>query len=390
MIKNITKLSFAEYGSIATEPYSELPKEKDYKAITKIITSFDLYSFFIDRMHHTIIDIVGGTAFLYVHTPGHDSKTFFLDKCIILDPNVFYKVTPVHSGCKVNITYNFKSTTKITKNTRLDFSSDIKSILKINKIYTLFYQEFDASFSYKGEKHDFWELTYVDQGELLTTIDGKPYTLQQGDFIFYGPNQFHTQKNNTSSPISFLTISFHLDTPKKDIFKHQVFNCSQELSQILEQIVQEKNEYGLYSADLIICYLKEFIIKFMRSLSKKTTLKQLHSSMQVNTNNTIVNKALGYIYSHINEKITINTLAEEVSLSPSYLSRIFKHVMGVTIVDYMNHYRLEKSKAYIKSTELSLTQIAEILGFGSIHYFSKQFKKYYHISPLAYSKSIRK
>ncbi|QUI25140.1 helix-turn-helix transcriptional regulator [Vallitalea pronyensis] len=390
MIKNITKLSFAEYGRIAQKPYHAIPKEKDYKAITKMITSFDLHSFYIDHTHDTIMDIEGGTALLYVYIPGHDSVTFFLDKCVMLAPNVFYKVTPVYSGCKINITYNFKATRKQTKNTRLDFSPDMKSIFKIDKIYTLFYQEFDASFTYKGEKHDFWELTYVDQGELLTRIDDKPYTLQQGDFIFYAPNQYHTQKNNASSPISFLTITFDLDSPKEDIFKHQVFSCSQELREILEQIVHEKNEYGLYSADLIICYLKEFIITFMRSLTKKNTLKQLHSSMQVNTNNTLVNKALAYIYGHINEKITIDMLAQEVSISPSYLSRIFKHVMGVTIVDYMTHYRLEKSKAYIKSTELSLTQIAEILGFGSIHYFSKQFKKHYDISPLIYSKSIKK
>lgn len=390
MIKNITKLSFAVYGSICKEPYDKITPKNGYHNSSPIITSFDLHSFYIDRIHPTYIDIEEGTALLYVYRPSHDSKTFFLDKCVVLEPNVFYKVIPVYSSCMINIAYHKATTTKQKNNTRLDFSPDIKSILKINKIYTLFYQEFDASFAFKGEKHDFWEMTYVDQGELFTTIDGKAYTLQQGDFIFYGPNQYHTQKNNSSKTISFLTISFHMDFEQEDIFRDRVFTCSQELREILEQIVHEKNEYGLYSADLIICYLKEFIIKFMRKMANNDTLKHLHSSMQVNTNNAMVNKALAYIYAHINEKITMDTLAEEVSISTSYLSRIFKSVMGTTVIEYMNQYRLEKSKAYIKSTELSLTQIAEILGFGSIHYFSKQFKKHYGVSPLAYSKSIKK
>lgn len=390
MIKNITNLSFRNYGTIYLSDCTNITLEdtNNTTKTTKRISSSELNSFYIDRHNSTVIDIEDGTAVLYLYTSHNDSETFFLDKCVIINANVFYKVVPLYNECIINIMYNNITTATKKTMSKLDFSP-IKSNLTITKIYTLFYQEFDKSFYFAGEKHDFWEITYVDQGELLTLIDGKEYVLTQGDFIFYGPNEYHTQKNNTSSPLSFLTISFEMLFHDNSIFRNRIFNCNYDLKILLEDILKEKDYNGNYSADLIICYLKEFMIKLIRFITNKNSLKQLQSSMQMNTNNALVNVTLDYIYSHINEKITINHLAEKVSISSSYLSRIFKDIMGFTIIEYINNYRLEKSKEYIKKTELTLTQIAEILGFNSIHYFSKQFKNKYEISPLEYSKSLK-
>lgn len=389
MIKNITKLSFANYGSISEEIFQNTTIRNIDDESSSLITSFNLNSFYIDETNNTIIDIEEGTALLYVYTSGTESKTFFLDKCVILHPNVFYKVIPLYNECVIKVKYNRKSTLLETNNISLEFSPDIKGLLKIDKIYTLFYQEFDKYFAFKGEEHNFWEITYVDQGELLTYIDDREFILTQGNFIFYAPNQYHTQKNNAKEPISFLTISFEMDFEQEELFLNKIFNCSHNLKSILEKILLEKDYNGLYSPDLIICYLKEFIIELLRELSNQNNLKKLHTSMQANTNNNYVNLTLEYIYQNFNKKITISDIAHMISISESYLSRIFKDVMGVTIIEYINNYRLEKSKEYIKSTELNLTQIAEILGFNSIHYFSKQFKKKYEMSPITYSKSLK-
>ncbi|GKX31509.1 hypothetical protein SH1V18_39890 [Vallitalea longa] len=389
MIKNITKISFASYGTIAKDLFDNIHIKDIDTQSTNLITTFNLNSFFVDETNHTIIDIEEGTALLYVYTSGTESNTFFLDKCVILHPDVFYKIIPLYNECVIKVKFNTETTILQMNNLSLDFSPDIKGLLKIDKIYTLFYQEFDEYFAFKGEKHDFWEITYVDQGELLTRIADKEFILTQGNFIFYAPNQYHTQKNNAKEPISFLTISFEMDFEQEDLFINKIFHCSHTLKTILEKILSEKDYNGLYSPDLIICYLKEFIIELLREFSNQNNLKKLHTSMQINTNNIYVNSALDYIYQNFNKKITINEIAHKISISPSYLSRIFKYVVGVTIIEYINNYRLEKSKEYIKSTELSLTQIAEILGFNSIHYFSKQFKKKYEISPIIYSKSLK-
>ena len=65
--------------------------------------------------------------------------------------------------------------------------------LHVDGIYTFFYQEKEQGFLFPGEAHPMPELTYVDQGELHSVVDGQDLLLKQGDLVIYGPNQWHMQ-----------------------------------------------------------------------------------------------------------------------------------------------------------------------------------------------------
>ncbi|MEG1879776.1 MAG: AraC family transcriptional regulator, partial [Oscillospiraceae bacterium] len=95
-------------------------------------------------------------------------------------------------------------------------------------------------------------------------------------------------------------------------------------------------------------------------------------------------KVTGYIKENYSKKISLDEIAKHVYLSKSYLSKIFKEEMGLSITTYINNYRIEKGKILIKDDSLSLVDIANMIGFDDQGYFTKVFKASVGVSPGKY------
>lgn len=97
-------------------------------------------------------------------------------------------------------------------------------------------------------------------------------------------------------------------------------------------------------------------------------------------------KAKEYIDQHLAEKLTLNQVAEIVSLSPNYLSSMWKKEMNVGFVDYITEQRVEKAKELFSTTDLRSHEVAELTGFGDNSYFSKIFRKVAGKNPSSFRK----
>ena len=82
-----------------------------------------------------------------------------------------------------------------------------QNLIRVSRIVTIHYHEFGPSFVFSGEKHDFWELVYVDKGTVRIRRDEDEITLTQAQLLFHRPNEFHTIRSLDSSPNVFV-ISF--------------------------------------------------------------------------------------------------------------------------------------------------------------------------------------
>lgn len=96
-----------------------------------------------------------------------------------------------------------------------------------------------------------------------------------------------------------------------------------------------------------------------------------------------------YISAHCGEKIYIDTLAEMITVSPDYFTKMFKDSIGKTPIDYINGIRINFALALLSETDTPVNEIAEKLGFANPNYFHKIFKQYMVTSPLAYRKSCK-
>ncbi len=101
-------------------------------------------------------------------------------------------------------------------------------------------------------------------------------------------------------------------------------------------------------------------------------------------NNEIILKALLYIHEHLDEKISLQEVADYVHLAKTYFSALFKSCIHMSFPDYINYSKINRGKYYLAHTNKSVSEISEILGFSSQGYFINIFKKYSDCTPKEY------
>ena len=334
---------------------------------------------------YTFIKVTKGVVMILVSFDSNNIKSFIINRSLHIKKGIYFNLISISDEASVEVLTNteFKS---IKLDNPFNYSN-ISSSLDISEIYTKFYQEKGTNYNFSGEKHSYWELTYVDKGELLTTIDGVSYHLKQGDLIFYAPMQFHTQSTFEKISSSYLTINFKMNFNHADLLCNKIFSIQRDSYFIVTKLIEELSNDNLYSNDLSLCYLKQLIIQMLR-LDNSHFHSKPTTHMQQTYENELLNDILLYIDDNIYEKISVSTLCDHFCISTSMLHSLFRKNMNNTAKNYINELKLSKSKELIRNSTHTLSEISEMLGFSSIHYFSKKFKLYFNISPTEYSKSI--
>lgn len=371
--------AFKDFGDIV---YDDI----DFSSSHKI----NLNNKFIDNLKlvtndYTFIKVTKGVVMILVSFDSNNIKSFIINRSLHIKKGIYFNLISISDEASVEVLTNteFKS---IKLDNPFNYSN-ISSSLDISEIYTKFYQEKGTNYNFSGEKHSYWELTYVDKGELLTTIDRVSYHLKQGDLIFYAPMQFHTQSTFEKISSSYLTINFKMNFNHADLLCNKIFSLKRDSYFIVTKLIEELSNDNLYSNDLSLCYLKQLIIQMLR-LDNSYFHSKPTTHMQQTYENELLNDILLYIDNNIYEKISVSTLCEHFCISTSMLHSLFRKNMNNTAKNYINELKLSKSKELIRNSTHTLSEISEMLGFSSIHYFSKKFKSYFNISPTEYSKSI--
>lgn len=104
----------------------------------------------------------------------------------------------------------------------------------------------------------------------------------------------------------------------------------------------------------------------------------------------LIRNVVNYIDQHLAHELSLAILAEEFDKNASYLSNAFKKETGETITNYISKQRIQASLRYFNTTDLSVADIAGLVGIPDFGYFSKQFKKYVGVSPRDYKKMLDK
>ncbi len=157
--------------------------------------------------------------------------------------------------------------------------------------------------------------------------------------------------------------------------------------EVMEKIIgDEYNEF--VKEALNVKELENYIVNVMTALAKE--IDQTIDPLEIKEQRKVIDKAKAYIGAHLSEKITLKMISEHVYLSETYFSFLFKKIMGITYIDYIQKLRMQEAKKLLVNTNYKVYKVAELIGYSDYKYFSVQFKKYAALTPKEYRNQGRR
>lgn len=386
MFNKTTGPNFAHYGSIIKNA-SNIPQ--CYSSIVTSTISDRVINYLYYSTDEIIVYASNGSGMLIVNDNlDNEVKEFAMHRVCKLRSGIFFNIIPMTKNCDVTICYK-KNTIlkKFTLNTEIR-ASHIISSFKIDEIYSYYYNVKGPGYIFEGEQHNSFELVYVDNGSLLNGVNDEIFQLNEYEIMIIGPNQFHHQKV-IDKPTSYLTILFNMEISDYNNLLNRKFKIDRSTLDIINRFVAVSETKDQYSKDLMISYLKILIIDLFRQDNESEVVKPT-SPINQKFENEMLNEILYYINENIYEALYLEDICEHYSLSRSSLQNLFKDNLNIAPKQYINKIKLQKSKMLIKESKYTISMIASMLGFNSVHYFSRKFSQYYKIPPSDFAKSIYK
>ena len=288
--------------------------------------------------------------------------------------------------------------------TRINF----EKTFNVEKLITIFYMELSKSFCYDGESHNFWEMVYIDKGEMICTADKNRFVLKSGEMTFHKPNEFHNLSGNNDIAPNVSIITFECKSRAMKYLEGKIFKLSSEEKGLLSAIFTEglscyklEDEHNpllqklnvienapFGSSQMTKNLLEIFLIKLCRNtdvLSKKMRRSYIIDGVDVPYN---VKEILDILNENIYGKITVKDIAKKLSKSESAVKKLFSEYHG--IIKYYNSLKIKEAKRLIREERYNISQIADMLMFDNPQYFSKCFKQFTKMTPTEYKNSILK
>ena len=279
----------------------------------------------------------------------------------------------------------------------------IRKIIDVKSIVTILYYELSKDFDYAGESHDFWEMVYVDKGEIVATSDGVRHIVPQGSAIFHKPNEFHRlAANGTIAPNVFI-ITFVCTSRDMQFFNEKITEIPAKLRSYIADIIDERHiirsdppgtdtvngrAVGIASEQMVKLYLEQFLILLLRG--KEAAKPGRFSAEREDWDNQLVNDMIHYLQEHIYQELSVSDLCRRFCYSKTQLSKVFKEATGSTIMDYYTRLKIKEAKYMIREGDLNFSQIAVQLSFDNPQYFSRTFKRIAGMTPKEYKNSVLK
>ena len=151
-----------------------------------------------------------------------------------------------------------------------------------------------------------------------------------------------------------------------------------------------ENDTLPYSRDMMISYLQEIILNLGQYDDNWDYEHKISNPIQVNFENELMNEITSYIQKNIYEPISIEEICSHFSISRSTLQTLFKKNLDQAPKQYINEEKMARAQQMILEEKYPITEIALMLGFSSIHYFSRKFKKRFGLAPSEFSQSVYK
>ena len=237
---------------------------------------------------------------------------------------------------------------------------------------------------------DHYLIHLVVSGKGVYQVGGVSHTLQEGDLFLAKPNQLITYAADESDPWEYYWVGFNGACASK-LVQQMPFSDARPVHHCKDLHAVREALYNIYLSRgpepqceaLMTGYLYIFMAHMMKEA--RDTMPNVGSS-----SSQYVLAAIKYIQFNYSHDISVDDIAKAVGVSRSHLYRVFMSNVGQSPIDYLTNYRVGEACSLLKSSNLSIAEIAVSVGFFDQFYFSRVFKKVKGVPPSKYLATMDK
>lgn len=247
------------------------------------------------------------------------------------------------------------------------------------------------------------EIIAIEYGEVGITIGDKQYVGKQGDVFFVEAEQLHEIRGGVDGgfhayvyPMDFLQFA-RIDTAQNEILapysdgelvvKTELRNdhyinskVKGTLDDILQACVEHKNGYQLK--------VKAGILYILSLVAGEGLMSARQD--KIDYKNQTLRQIIAYLEENYMMPLSLNDVSSNFGLSPQYFCTFFKENTGRTLTQHINFLRTEQAAMLLRTTDLTVSEIAMRVGFENFSYFIRKFSSFYGLTPTAYRKTNKK
>lgn len=285
------------------------------------------------------------------------------------------------------------------------YTHKISNLLNIQRIVTIHYQSLGKDYSFPEEKHDFWEINYVDKEDAWIGVGEEKVHLKQGEILFIKPNQPHYVKSGETEPNLFIA-SFVCHSPSMQFFCDKKFPVPENFRYLLQNVMSEARETfnlpdfdpnitglslkenpNLGGEQIIKNSLETLFIYLLRQAQNRQQTQEFFVS-KIADSSELQDEIVRILSEKIYDKFRLEDLREELHYSTTQLCTFFRKKTGRTIYQTYLKLKIDEAKKLIRK-KVSFAEITDKLCFDSVSTFTFVFKKQVGMTPNEYRNSIK-
>ncbi len=275
-----------------------------------------------------------------------------------------------------------------------------KQTISIGRIANIHYFEFTTDYHTRADKHEFCELVYVDNGMISVNSGSYSGWLNKNELILHKAGEMHSLSCPKDTAPNVIIIGFACSAPELDVLTQAPVALPPTCQKLLTEVIKEGRSVFLPPYDIPTPNMKKrkeypFGADQMIKLKLETLFIELIRYVENNKSGDAtdvdgrMNEIHNYISLNFREDINLDQLCFLFATNKTTICSSFKKQYGETIISFINRKRIQQAKALVRTDKYTLTEIAEMVGYSSVHYFCRVFKKQEGMSPSQYFKTIK-
>lgn len=254
---------------------------------------------------------------------------------------------------------------------------ELPDVFRINSIYTAFERFYDYDYQFRGERHNFWELVMVIDGQIGVTADTDVFTLTKGQAIIHEPMEFHRLWNVENLCSTIIVFTFGAENVPE--YTSKIFEIK-DISTVKNVLWKIQSAFDFEKRNLIgikpnsrtksQIALKHLETLVLETLTRQSDVRIQDTSRSMKNYMTIVNT----LEKHVDQNLDIPEIARLCNMSEVNLKQTFSKYAGMGVKSYFNRLKINAAIPMIQ-TGMTVQEVSDSLGFSSPNYFSTVFKR---------------